>query len=212
MRESTLDKVSCELKVCLQQLTKKKNEMERLEAELERFRSKCSQSELQIKANKAVINKLNEQRMFQAEAMETVKSRLADEAKAQPQPELTNSYLTGKDSTRINQNGIHLLSLREVEGKKSSRSTAFAAKNVDFLLDEEDYVENSRKAKPHLEDDGDFPNLFQHDILPKNHLFPNTKERPKFREVNLRTSNKTKSGPSNSTNVMTASSKRTSMF
>lgn len=208
MKESTLDKVSCELKVCLQQLTKKKNEVERLEAELERFRSKCSQSELQIKANKAVINKLNEKLMFQAEAMETAQSRLSDEAIASKsaQSEPTSSYLTGRDSTRINQNGM--TNFREIAGKKSSRSTASGAKNVDFLLEEEHYVENSRNARPQLEAYGD---LFQHDnVSPKNHLFTNIKEKPKFREVNLRTNNKTKSG--SSSNVMTLSSKKLACF
>lgn len=201
MRESTLDKVSCELKVCLQQLTKKKNEMERLEAELERFRSKCSQSELQIKANKAVINKLNEKLMSQAEAMEMLKSRLADEASKGRQSEPTNSFLTGREGTKIKQNGI--------QSKKSSCLTASGAKSVDFLLDDEHHVENSSNTRhQQLEDDG---HLFQHDnILPKNHLFSNTKEKQKFREVNLRS--KTKIGSSNSSNVMTISSKRTNMF
>lgn len=210
MKESTLDKVSCELKVCLQQLTKKKNEMERLEAELERFRSKCSQSELQIKANKAVIGKLNEQLMLQAEAMETVKRRLVDEAKTHKtlQSQSTEHITSSNHLTDRIQNGLHLADLRGGGVIKGLKKSTAGGKNVDFVLDDEHFGENS-KARPQKED-ADL--AAQQDNILKNHLFANTKERPLFREVNLRTSHKTKGGSSNSNNVMPTSNRRTHMF
>lgn len=181
--------------------------MERLEAELERYRSKCSQSELQIKANKAVISKLNEQLMLQAEAMETVKRRLGEEAKsASKSPQSEPTLLSSSNHlTCRNQESIHLADLRGVKGIKKST----AGKNVDFLLEKEHFGENGKARLQ--QDDADL--IVQHDNTLKNQLFTNTKEKPLFREVNLRTTHKTKGGSSNSSNViMTASNRRTNMF
>ena len=205
VRQSTIDKVSCDLKICLQQLEKKKREIDRLETDLERCRSKCSQSGLQIQANKAVIAKLTEQLELQAKMIAKKQAEFGEQMSTH-QYESTNQANSpvpkGQYKMDTNDGRLSSVGEREVNRKKSTMSLTrpqVGTKNVEFLLDDDvpTTAVSSRMARINL--DGEHNDLYDHNL--KNHLFTHIKEKPTLKEVNFRTSQKAKVG-TNNRNVM----------
>lgn len=90
IKESTVEQLGADLKLCLQQLKWREKEIDRLETELERYKTKYSQSELQIKANKMVIAKLNKQ---------------LDLHEMQPMPQQEKTIPTNGDAVPDNRKG-----------------------------------------------------------------------------------------------------------
>lgn len=204
VKESTLEKVQCQLRDSLQTLTKKRKEVDRLREELARCENKCSEQEIRIGANRLVIDRLNEQIEAQAKAMEKMRigetkpKTMAVESKTRReetiQPESASPTRNGRNQFTAD---------RELARK--SRPTTNRGKNVDFRLDdsegeeellaESNYRPSTRPTSVH--------DLLEEERHLKNHLFAHTKERPQLKEVNFRTNQKAKGVGTNSANVMT---------
>lgn len=207
VKESTLEKVQCQLRDSLQTLTKKRKEVDRLREELARCENKCSEHEIRIGANRLVIDRLNEQIEAQAKAME--KMRIGE---TQPKTTVVESKTRREEtiqpeSASPTRNGRNQFTLDRELARKSRPTTVTTnrGKNVDFRLDdneeeEELLVDSNYRATTRTTSLHD---LLEEERHLKNHLFAHTKERPQLKEVNFRTNQKTKGVGTNSANVMT---------
>ena len=184
--------------MCLQQLKSKNKEINRLEMELERCRSKCSQAELQIGADKSIIVNLTKK----ISELDFVNNN--NKANGQ-----INTFVDAENSPNLEEPKDEI-----VPNQKQSSVKHLVKpidKNVDFLLDLQEKNDNKKfpyrnatittkfddcihkpYAASHSKDlllpsSSSLIHQYHHETKLKNHLFTHIKERPQLKEVNVRT-------------------------
>lgn len=200
IKESTVERLSMDLKLCLQQLKNKEKDIERLNLEQSRQKSYCSQLELQLSTSKKIIanmnKKLDQLKLPNQISMNDYFTQLKENEESDD--DTKNCEKIAKNP----QNQMKKIIIEELPFAEGRIHKTKSATNI-----------NGRKQKNVKEhrqvvefEDKDFINDNGGSNLRKNFLFTNsTKELP-LKTVNLRTTNPNR----NQTNVLSTHPKRNS--